>query len=463
MVQESVGHFPGFAESVLESISDGVFTVDKNWKITFFNRAAEDITGIKKEEALGRLCSEVFKSSLCEGNCALRHTLESKTPSVNRTCFIIDADGEKIPVSVSTAVLRNNKGNMIGGAETFRDLSEIEALRNALKDHHQIGRFSSHSPVMKSLLDLIPVVASSNSTILIQGETGTGKELLARSIHESGPRADKPFVAINCGALPDSLLESELFGYKKGAFTGANKDKPGRFALANEGTLFLDEIGEISPALQVRLLRVLQEHSYEPLGAVQSEISHARIIAATHRDLPSMVQNGEFRQDLFYRIHIVDLKLPPLRERKEDILLLADQFIQNFNRVQGKEIHGIHSEAASVMMQYHWPGNVRELENIIERAFVICPDAEIGLCHLPPELLGNCVSSEKKNILLIRESAEKMSIESALQRNQFNRSATAKELGIHKTTLYRKMKTLKIPFPVQNGRNKKTNPVSDGN
>lgn len=454
--QEFKGKFPDFAESVLESISDGVFAVNENWRISFFNRAAEEITGIPKEDALGKLCSEVFKSSLCEGDCALKRTLESDSPTINRSCFIIDADGEQIPVSVSTAVLRDSKGNIIGGAETFRDLSEIEALRDALKERsNQVGRFSSHSPVMRNLFELIPAVASSNTTVLIEGETGTGKELLARTIHEMGPRAAAPFVAINCGALPDTLLESELFGYKKGAFTGAVKDKPGRFALAENGTLFLDEIGEISPALQVRLLRVLQEHTYEPLGAVHSETSNARIIAATHRNLADMVASGDFRQDLYYRIHIVDLKLPALRERKEDILLLVEQFINNFNRMQGKSVKGITTEVAAVLMQYPWPGNVRELENIIERAFVICTGDEIGVAHLPEEIFIHKITEHvPQDITRVRHSAEKNSIESALQRNHFNRAATARELGVHKTTLYRKMKSLNIPFPTQNGRNK---------
>jgi PAS domain S-box-containing protein len=442
-------------EDILESISDGVFTVDGQWRISFFNRAAEEITGIPREEALGKLCSEVFKSSMCESDCALRSTLSDETPIVNKPCFIIDAEGERIPISVSTAVLKDAQGRIIGGAETFRDLSEVEALRNALKGRSQAGDFISHSPVMRNLFELLPAIAQSPSTVLIQGETGTGKELLARAIHDMSPQADKPFVAVNCGALPDNLLESELFGYKKGAFTGATRDKPGRFALAEGGTLFLDEIGEISPALQVRLLRVLQEQVYEPLGSVHPETSSARIIVATHRDLTQMVASGEFRQDLYYRIHVVDLKLPPLRERKEDIPLLVEQFISNFNRLQKRDIQTITPETLSLLMAHNWPGNVRELENVIERAFVLCTKDKISPAHLPSELAGQIEPlRHNEDIGLARQVAEKQSIQAALKRNHYNRAATARELGIHKTTLYRKMKSLDIPFPQQNGRNR---------
>ncbi|CAM3551156.1 Transcriptional regulatory protein ZraR [Vibrio aerogenes CECT 7868] len=451
---------PEFTDAILESISDGVFTVDHQWRISFFNRAAEKITGIRREEALGKLCSEVFKSSMCERDCALRKTLQNETPIVNKSCFIIDADGDRIPVSVSTAVLKNASGQMIGGAETFRDLSEVEALRNALKGKFQAGEMISCSPLMRRLFELLPAIAASDSTVALYGETGTGKELLAKAIHEMGHRKNKPFVAINCGALPDNLLESELFGYKKGAFTGASHDKPGRFALAKDGTLFLDEIGEISPALQVRLLRVLQEHEYEPLGSVHPEKNRARIIVATHRNLSQMVADGEFRQDLFYRIQVIDLQLPALRERQEDIPLLTEQFIHHFNCIQKRSVQGISAEAASVIMAHDWPGNVRELENVIERAFVLCRGKQIELAHLPDELrdkkMRMAVPEEAvpEEVSVIRQSAEKKAIESALRHNHDNRAATARELGIHTTTLYRKMKALKIPFPARNGRHR---------
>ncbi|HHF3072370.1 TPA: sigma 54-interacting transcriptional regulator [Vibrio diabolicus] len=234
---------------ILESISGGVFTVDDHWLISFFNRAAEMITGIPREEALGKLCSEVFKSSMCESDCALRCTLKNQSPIVNKPCFIIDVNGERIPISVSTAVLKDVNGLVIGGAEIFRDLSEVEALKCVLQGRTQIGDFISHSPIMRNLFELLLAIAQSPTTVMIQGDAGTGKELLVRAVHNMSSRSDKPFVAVNCGALPDNLLESELFGYKKGAFTGATQDKPGRIKLAEGGTLFLDEIGAISPAL----------------------------------------------------------------------------------------------------------------------------------------------------------------------------------------------------------------------
>ncbi len=432
-------------DAILESISDGVFTVDTEWRITSFNRAAEEITGISRAEALGRLCSEVFRSSMCEGGCALSHTLETGKAVINKTCYIISADGNRLPISVSTAVLRDHHGSFIGGAETFRDLSEVEALRKQLENRFQIGNMVSHSPAMRKVFELLRAVASSTSTVLIQGETGTGKELFARAIHDLSLRAKQPFVAINCGALPDTLLESELFGYKKGAFTGAVHDKPGRFALARKGTLFLDEIAEVSAALQVRLLRVLQEKVYDPLGGTASETTDARIVAATNRDLAAMVQNGEFREDLFYRINIIRMDLPPLRRRKEDIPLLLEHFLEHFNRLQNKHIQGISSDVQALMLAHDWPGNVRELENVIERAFVLCDQDMIEVSHLPDYLRGRCQTRDAcGDMESMKRLAETQAIIATLKRNHYNRLATARDLGIHKTTLYRKMKSLGI-------------------
>jgi len=446
MVEESSTDRPApgpYTDAILESISDGVFTVDDQWRVTSFNRAAEQITGIDRSDALGKPCSEVFRSSLCEGACALGKTLDSGQPIVNKSCYIINAEGDRIPISVSTAVLRDTRGKVIGGAETFRDLSDVMALRKALRSQCQIGDMVSHSPAMRQICELVSAVASSDSTVLIQGETGTGKELLARAIHGSGTRANKPFVALNCAALPDSLLESELFGYKKGAFTGADQNKPGRFALAKDGTLFLDEIGEISPALQIRLLRVLQEKTYDPLGSTRAETTRARIIAATNRDLSELVKQGEFREDLFYRIHVVRLDLPPLRQRKEDIPLLVDHFLGRFNRLQQRDITGVTSDVLNLFMAHDWPGNIRELENAMEHAFVLCHGKHIRPDHLPAELTGHVVLSKKtSSIKAVQRVTEEQAILAALKRNKNNRLATAQDLGIHKTTLYRKMKAL---------------------
>lgn len=441
--------------AILESISDGVFTVDTKWRITSFNRAAEEITGITRHEAMGKRCSEVFRSTMCNDQCCLRETQRTGRPQVGRTGYIIDASGNRIPISLSTAVLRDAHGNVIGGAETFRDLSEVEALRNELDGRFRVGELVSRSPIMQRVFFSLEPVAASSSTVLILGETGTGKELIARTIHSLSPRKDGPFVALNCGALPESLLESELFGYKAGAFTGANRDKPGRFALASGGVLFLDEIGNISPAMQIRLLRVLQEQVYDPLGSVAPEKTDVRIIAATNSDLTDMIKQGTFREDFYYRINIARVELPPLRLRKEDIPLLCMDFIQHFNALQGKEVEGLTSETLSLLMLHSWPGNVRELRNVIERAFITCHSGSILPSHLPPDFPGpdspvgtsaNDTLSDAVNRL------EKQLILNAILRCKGNRLAAAKELGIHKSTLFRKIRQLDIEPPTQDGR-----------
>ncbi|MCX6569885.1 MAG: sigma 54-interacting transcriptional regulator [Candidatus Aminicenantes bacterium] len=441
---------------MLESISDGVFTVDPEWHITSFNRAAEEITGVPHGEALGKRCSEVFRSSMCEAECALRRTLKTGKPIIGKAGYIIDSDGNRLPISVSTAVLRDAAGRVTGGAETFRDLSEVEELRRELEGKYQVGDLTSRSPLMQRVFEILPAIAASPSTVLIIGETGTGKELVARTIHALGPRPKGPFIAVNCGALPETLLESELFGYKIGAFTGANKDKPGRFALARGGTIFLDEIGEVSLALQVRLLRVLQERTYEPLGGTRSESTDARIMVASNKDLAGQVRRGVFREDLYYRVNVVRIELPPLRRRKEDIPLLVEQFVTRFNRLQQKTVPGITAEALSLLMAHDWPGNIRELENVIERAFILCNEGRIGIEHLPGELTAH---GAKRGLDFHSRSAhdilDAQAIRAALERNAFNRLAAAKELGVHKTTLFRRMKKLGIALPEKDGRSQR--------
>lgn len=437
----------GTTDTILESISDGVFTVDHEWKVTSFNRAAEEITGIPRNEAIGRLCSDVFRSSMCGSGCGLRQTLKTMKPVIGKTGYIIKADGTRTPISVSTAVLRDSEGNITGGAETFRDLSEIEELRCRLEGRFRTGDIVSRSPVMQKLFEVLPAIAASPSTVLVLGETGTGKELMAKSIHSHSSRSKGPFIAVNCGALPDSLLESELFGYTAGAFTGAVKDRPGRFALARGGTIFLDEIGDISQALQIRLLRVLQEKTYEPLGSSKTETADVRIITATNRDLSDQMRRGEFREDLYYRINVVRIELPPLRKRKEDIPILAEHFIYKLNRLQNRSVQGIATEALSLMLVHDWPGNVRELENAIERSFILCGNGMIGIEHLPEDLTAfrSCpgMASDRKSAIDLLEAG---SILSALEKNRNNRTAAAIDLGIHKTTLFRKMKKLGIPL-----------------
>lgn len=428
---------------ILESISDGVFTVDSKFRITFFNRAAERITGVPRAKALGRLCSEVLRSSSCERDCALRGTLESGRPVIDRHCHIIDSSGRKLPISISTAVLKDSKGRVVGGAETFRDLSEIEELRRELSGRVEFGDVVSRSPAMRKVIELALAVAASDSTVLVSGETGTGKELMARAIHGRSLRASKPFVAVNCGALPDALLESELFGCKAGAFTGAVKDRAGRFAAAEGGTLLLDEIGETSPAMQVRLLRVLQERSYEPLGSSVSRKCDVRVIAATNRSLEDEVAKRAFRKDLFYRINVIRIDVPPLRERPEDVPILVERFIERLSIRQRKPVGGISPAALSALVSCRWPGNVRELENVIERAFVLCPKGGvIEARHLPPGLRSKSPSVPAGGLREGVSEAERRIISDALERNGQSRQAAARELGMHRATLHRRMKAL---------------------
>jgi len=432
-------------ESILESISDGVFTVDSEWRITSFNRAAEKITGVPRREAVGRRCSEVFRCSMCEASCALQKTLKTGKPIIGKSGYIINAEGNRIPISVSTAVLKDNRGRTIGGAETFRDLSEVEALRRELEGKAQVGNLTSRSPLMQRIFEVLPAIAASPSTVLILGETGTGKELVARTVHDLSPRRDSPFLAVNCGALPDTLLESELFGYKAGAFTDARRDKPGRFALAEAGTIFLDEIGDISQAMQARLLRVLQERVFEPLGSVEPVKTDVRVIAATNRNLAKLVEEGRFREDLFYRIHVIRLEMPGLKDRREDIPLLMDHFVAKFNRLRGKDIAGVSDEVLACLMEHDFPGNVRELENIIEHAFVLCGGGVIRPEHLPAQLLKNSFGEPfQLGKAVTLDAMERLVISDALRRNGGNRRKAAKELGINPSTLFRKLKTLKL-------------------
>jgi len=439
-------------DAILESISDGVFTVDRDWRVTSFNRAAEQITGVPRADALGRRCSDVFRATMCESECALRHTLETGEAVVNRTTFIVSAEGKRVPISVSTALLRDETDSVVGGAETFRDLSLIEELRREIRGRFQVGEICSRSPSMKKVLEVLPRLAESESTVLLQGETGTGKELVARAIHGLSPRQKGPFVAVNCGALPDTLLESELFGYKAGAFTGATRDKPGRFALARGGTLFLDEIGEVSPALQVRLLRVLQERQYEPLGGTRTEQANVRIITATNRDLEALVEAGSFRQDLYYRIKVMKLELPPLRQRRDDIPLLVSHFITVFNALQSKEITGVSHDVLGVLQAHDYPGNVRELQNIIEHAFVLLSRGQIELQHLPEELVPTTPSPGQGTVGEAIQAVERQAILDALARSGGNRLHAARSLGLHKSTFFRKVRQLGLVLPARDGR-----------
>jgi len=432
---------------ILNSIAEGVFTVDSEWRVTSFNKAAEEITGIPGEEAVGQLCYEVFRANVCEAGCVLRHTMMSGQPIRNMPVYIVRADEKQIPISVSTSLLKDSIGRVVGGVETFRDLTVIHELRKELEKQHSFGDIVSKNEKMRRLFSVLPHIAQSDSSVLIEGASGTGKELFARAIHNNSARKKGPFIAVNCGALPDTLCESELFGYKAGAFTDAKKDKPGRFALAQDGTIFLDEIGDISPAAQVRLLRVLEQKVYEPLGSTKAVHTNARVITATHRNMEAMVQEGQFRKDLLYRINVIKLSLPPLSERREDIPLLVEHFVGRFNHLTGQEALGLTQEAMAALMLHDWPGNVRELENAIEHAFVLRQEALIHLRDLPAHLVPEDRSMLVPSGLTLKE-IEKRAIQEALQRNDWKRVVTARELGIDKNTLRRKIKRLEIMEPL---------------
>ncbi|MBU0484391.1 MAG: sigma 54-interacting transcriptional regulator [Proteobacteria bacterium] len=445
-------------ETILDSISDGVFTVDLNFHITSFNHAAQEISGVSREEAIGKTCMEVFHAGQCDKKCALQETMEKGSSVLNKCTHITNSKGQNIPVSVSASPLLDRGNNIIGVVQTFRDLSLIEKLRHELEGRVQIGNMVTRSSAMRKIVDILPQIAVSDSTVLIKGNTGTGKELVAQAIHSLSNRSAKPFIALNCGALPETLLESELFGYKAGAFTGANKDKIGRFGMAEGGTLFLDEIGEISPALQVRLLRVLQEKTYEPLGSTESMHSDVRVIAATNRSLSGLIAEGKFREDFYYRIKVIQIDLPTLKERKEDIPLLVNHFISRFNTIQKKTIHGVSQEVMALLMGHDFPGNIRELENIIEHAFVLCPDEFITPACLPADFMRGAppTNNESAGMEKVVQAVESQTILEALKRNNYNRIAAARDLGIHKSTLFRKIKHLGIALPELDGRFRET-------
>jgi PAS domain S-box-containing protein len=417
-----------------------------DFRITSFNRAAERITGIDRQRALGQSCRGVLKASVCETGCLLRQVLDSGAAIFNRPIHIVRGDNRRIPINVNAALLKNTEGDLIGGVETFRDLTTEDRLRRALQRRPSFDDIVSKNDRMQRIFDILPRIAASGSTVLIQGASGTGKELVARAIHHHSPQKKGPFIAVNCGALPDTLCESELFGYKAGAFTDAKHDKPGRFARAENGTIFLDEIGDISPMVQSRLLRVLEERVYEPLGSTQSVRTNARIITATHRDLSGRVREGTFRQDLYFRINVIRINLPPLCERREDIPLLVDHFIESFNQVNPGKAGRLSPDAMGALMAYGWPGNVRELKNAIEQAVVLCRGEQIETRHLPEQILPQSDQILPQAGMTLRE-IEKRAIELALRRNANRPVATARELGIDKNTLRRKIIRLGIAIP----------------
>ncbi len=431
--------------TIVNGISDGVLAIDTHFNVTFINSAAENILEIDSENAVGKKCCEIMSTERCDKRCPLKATMRTGKPIINQS-VCMTKNKKRLPLSISTSALRDDNGQIIGGVETFRDLSLVETLRKELEQSYTFEDMIGRSKPMKDLFNLVKIVAQSDSTVFIEGESGSGKELVAKALHSLSSRKNMPFVTVNCSALPDTLLESELFGYKAGAFTDAKKDKKGRFDAASGGTIFLDEIGELSQLIQVKLLRVIQEKEYEPLGGIQPEKANVRIITATNQNLSQKVKEGKFRKDFYYRINVIRIYVPPLCERREDIPLLIDHIIGKFNQLYSKNIAGISPYAMSQLMNYDFPGNVRELENIIEHSFVISPGGIIRPEHLPEQFQEN-QSIPAVEIASDLKEMEGLFLIAALKRNNWNRQKTAKELNINPSTLYRKLKKLNMKPP----------------
>ncbi|BEQ13216.1 sigma-54 interaction domain-containing protein [Desulfoferula mesophila] len=428
---------------ILESISLGVLAMDRHGRVTYFNRAAEQITGVSREQALGRLCGEVLQSTLCDEYCPVLRAMENGEEQEGLEAVFIRQRGRSVvPVRVCAAPLFNEDGDVVGGVETLQSLH----LGGQLAHQEQEGRrwedFIGESPGVRRIFDTLKVAAPSKVTVLFEGNTGTGKDLLAQLVHYNSPRASKPLIKVNCAALPENLLESELFGYAKGAFTGAERDKPGRFQLADGGSLFLDEISELPLALQAKLLRVLEEQEFFPLGARAVTKVDVRILAASNKPLHRQVEKGLFREDLYYRLNVIKVTVPPLRERREDVPLFIRKFIQRKNVENGTYICRFSPEALNVLLNHDYPGNVRELENILEHACLLCRGDVIKLHHLPKDLdrEAACLAPEETH----REKDELFQL---LERHNWNQTQAAAELGINRTTLWRRMKRLDIAKP----------------
>lgn len=431
-----------FIEAILDSIADGVFTVNQNFKITSFNKSAEKITGFTSKEALGKFCYEIFRSNICRTDCALNKTLKTGKNIVNFELNILTKDNKEIPVSISTAVLKNKSGNFMGGVETFRDISVIKELKKELTNKYHFNDIISQDKKMQKIFMILPDIAETDVTVLLYGDSGTGKELFATAIHNLSLRKDSPLIKVNCAAIPENLLESELFGYKKGAFTDAKYDKPGRFKLAEGGTIFLDEIGDLSMALQAKLLRVIQEKEFEEIGGTKTLKADVRIITATNKNLQKMVNEKKFREDLFYRLSVMKIEIPPLKNRREDIPLLIENFIKYFNLKHNKQIKSIDNDALNVLLNYDYPGNVRELQNIIEHSFILCKSSKIMKQHIPEYLKETIFKSKQSNIDIIEsiKDLKYREVLKILRKNNYNKTKTAKELNIDRTTLWRWLK-----------------------
>jgi PAS domain S-box-containing protein len=434
-------------DAIFNSNIEGTFTIDKDWNITSFNDSAVKITGRKKSESIGKKCWEIFNSSICRNGCHMEQTMQKGKTMIGNEFEILNKNGKLVPIRVNSGILLNNKGEKIGAVETFLDISEIKNLSAHLDERFKYENIVGKNKEIKQITSVLESVAQTDSSVLITGESGTGKELAARAIHLNSNRRSAPFIAINCSAFAETLIESELFGHEKGAFTGAIKTKVGRFELAQGGTLFLDEIGDLSITLQTKFLRVLETREFERVGGNKPIKINARIIAATNKNLSEEISAGRFREDLFYRINVMNLHLPPLRERKDDLPLLVNHIVEQFNIKFKKNIKQFSSSAYDFLEEYEWPGNIRELENTIEHCFVLCNGEIIQVEHLPKRI-KSFVNTEMEKPSLSKannfKDVEKELIISVLNQNNWNRTKSAKELGVDASTLWRKMKKLGI-------------------
>ena len=433
-----------YFDAVLDSMSDGVLVCDSAMRVTKFNSAAEQITGWSRTDAIGAPCPDIFHGYLCGHGCAVERTAAGNDGVRDQEVMIQQRTGAQRLIVLTTSTVRAAGGGSLGVVAVFRDITELARLRTELRGRAGFPNLVGRSPAMLTLYEQIEDVAMSEASVLLLGETGVGKELVAEAIHRASRRATGPLIKVNCSALSEGLLESELFGHVRGAFTGALRDKVGRFELANTGTIFLDEIGELSPSLQVKLLRVLQEKEIERVGEARVIPVDCRVIAATNRDLRARVDRGAFREDLFYRLSVIPIHVPPLRDRRADIPLLAEHFLTRIATQEGKPIEGFTPDAVDSLLEYRWPGNVRELENAMAFAVIKCRALRIGTEHLPPEIRSAPRAARAGAGTLTRDA-----IEAALQKTGGNRLRAARALGVGRATFYRKVAELGIDIPTK--------------
>jgi PAS domain S-box-containing protein len=423
--------------SLLDNLTDGVLAHDYERRIFFFNRAAQRITGYDYSEVIGRDCHEIFPDRFCGGEGSFCQGPQNlAAPKIRYMQTFVNRDGKQRTLEMSSVAIKSPLNEMTGTLIIFRDMTEIVHLRRRFESNRGFCGIVGRHPTMLEVFDAVRELSDVNVPILIQGESGTGKELVATALHQLSKRSVGPFVPVNCGALPEGTLESELFGHVKGAFTGAIHDRKGRFALAEGGTIFLDEIGEISPATQIKLLRVIQEKNYMPVGGEKSVKADVRVICATNKDLKLLTQQGLFRSDLFYRLAVMPIQLPTLRDKSSDIPLLAEHFLAKFSADTGNKVKEISPEALKLLMRYKWPGNVRELGNAIQYAMVKCRTGVLDVAQLPPELRE--LDEKKPSLKAGRPpKLDLKTVLEALRTSGGNRAEAARFLGVSRTTLYR--------------------------